>query len=69
MWDFVGHASPILEVSAVTEATYADPPPAGAIEVVLQDGSSKTIGITRAHVEEDAGKLQPFHWLTLHCSS
>jgi len=37
---------------------------AGAIEVILQDGSSKKIGITRAHVEEDAGELQPCHWLT-----
>ena len=37
---------------------------AGAIEVVLQDGSSKKIGITRAHVEEDAGELQPSPRLT-----
>jgi aspartyl-tRNA(Asn)/glutamyl-tRNA(Gln) amidotransferase subunit B len=29
----------------------------GAIEVPLPDGSVKRVGITRAHVEEDAGKL------------
>jgi Asp-tRNA(Asn)/Glu-tRNA(Gln) amidotransferase B subunit len=29
----------------------------GGIEVVLPDGSKKTVGITRAHIEEDAGKL------------
>jgi aspartyl-tRNA(Asn)/glutamyl-tRNA(Gln) amidotransferase subunit B len=28
----------------------------GTIDVVLEDGSRKTIGITRAHLEEDAGK-------------
>lgn len=28
----------------------------GALEIVLDDGSSKRIGITRAHLEEDAGK-------------
>jgi aspartyl-tRNA(Asn)/glutamyl-tRNA(Gln) amidotransferase subunit B len=28
----------------------------GALEVVLEDGSVKRIGITRAHLEEDAGK-------------
>lgn len=28
----------------------------GQIEIELDDGSSKTIGITRAHLEEDAGK-------------
>jgi len=28
----------------------------GSIEIVLEDGSRKTIGITRAHLEEDAGK-------------
>src|SRR6516162_765933 len=28
----------------------------GAIEIVLEDGRSKRIGITRAHLEEDAGK-------------
>jgi hypothetical protein len=39
--------------AAVCSAVFVD---AGAIEVVLQDGSSKKIGITRAHVEEDAGE-------------
>jgi aspartyl-tRNA(Asn)/glutamyl-tRNA(Gln) amidotransferase subunit B len=28
----------------------------GAIDIVLEDGTSKRIGITRAHLEEDAGK-------------
>jgi len=28
----------------------------GEVEIVLDDGSVKTIGITRAHLEEDAGK-------------
>jgi len=28
----------------------------GTLEIVLDDGSRKTIGITRAHLEEDAGK-------------
>jgi aspartyl-tRNA(Asn)/glutamyl-tRNA(Gln) amidotransferase subunit B len=28
----------------------------GSLEIVLDDGSRKTIGITRAHLEEDAGK-------------
>ncbi|HEY4872930.1 MAG TPA: Asp-tRNA(Asn)/Glu-tRNA(Gln) amidotransferase subunit GatB [Steroidobacteraceae bacterium] len=28
----------------------------GALEIVLEDGSRKRIGITRAHLEEDAGK-------------
>jgi aspartyl-tRNA(Asn)/glutamyl-tRNA(Gln) amidotransferase subunit B len=28
----------------------------GAVEIVLDDGTVKTIGITRAHLEEDAGK-------------
>jgi aspartyl-tRNA(Asn)/glutamyl-tRNA(Gln) amidotransferase subunit B len=28
----------------------------GALEIVLEDGRSKRIGITRAHLEEDAGK-------------
>src|SRR5579862_7947177 len=28
----------------------------GAVEIVLEDGSSKRIGVTRAHLEEDAGK-------------
>jgi aspartyl-tRNA(Asn)/glutamyl-tRNA(Gln) amidotransferase subunit B len=29
---------------------------AGAIEIVLEDGTVKRIGVTRAHLEEDAGK-------------
>ena len=29
---------------------------AGTIDIVLDDGARKTIGITRAHLEEDAGK-------------
>ncbi|HLQ37091.1 MAG TPA: Asp-tRNA(Asn)/Glu-tRNA(Gln) amidotransferase subunit GatB, partial [Planctomycetota bacterium] len=28
----------------------------GSLEILLDDGSRKTIGITRAHLEEDAGK-------------
>lgn len=28
----------------------------GALDIVLEDGSTKRIGITRAHLEEDAGK-------------
>jgi len=28
----------------------------GKMEIVLEDGSTKTVGITRAHLEEDAGK-------------
>ena len=28
----------------------------GAIDIVLEDGQSKRIGVTRAHLEEDAGK-------------
>ena len=28
---------------------------AGHLDIVLADGTSKTVGITRAHVEEDAG--------------
>ena len=28
----------------------------GRVDIALEDGSSKTIGITRAHLEEDAGK-------------
>ncbi|MGC3982483.1 MAG: Asp-tRNA(Asn)/Glu-tRNA(Gln) amidotransferase subunit GatB [Steroidobacteraceae bacterium] len=28
----------------------------GKMDIVLEDGSTKTIGITRAHLEEDAGK-------------
>ncbi|MGA1742018.1 MAG: Asp-tRNA(Asn)/Glu-tRNA(Gln) amidotransferase subunit GatB, partial [Pseudohongiellaceae bacterium] len=35
----------------------------GSLEVSLEDGSVKTIGITRAHMEEDAGKSlhEDFH--------
>jgi len=38
----------------------------GSIEVVLEDGTAKQIGITRAHLEEDAGKSlhEDFHGLT-----
>ncbi len=38
----------------------------GSIEIELEDGSSKTIGITRAHLEEDAGKSlhEDFHDMT-----
>lgn len=38
----------------------------GEIEVTLEDGSVKTIGITRAHLEEDAGKSlhEDFHGMT-----
>ena len=28
----------------------------GSLEIVLEDGSRKTVGLTRAHLEEDAGK-------------
>src|SRR4029077_15090228 len=28
----------------------------GSLDIVLEDGSSKRIGVTRAHLEEDAGK-------------
>ena len=28
----------------------------GTLDIVLEDGSAKTVGITRAHLEEDAGK-------------
>lgn len=28
----------------------------GALNIVLEDGTTKTIGVTRAHLEEDAGK-------------
>jgi aspartyl-tRNA(Asn)/glutamyl-tRNA(Gln) amidotransferase subunit B len=30
----------------------------GTLDILLEDGSRKTIGITRAHLEEDAGKSQ-----------
>ncbi len=38
----------------------------GRLDIELEDGSSKTIGVTRAHLEEDAGKSlhEDFHDLT-----
>jgi len=38
----------------------------GHIDIELEDGSVKTIGVTRAHLEEDAGKSlhEDFHGLT-----
>src|SRR5512145_2976015 len=38
----------------------------GSVEIVLDDGARKTIGITRAHLEEDAGKSlhEDFHGLS-----
>ena len=38
----------------------------GHLDIELEDGSSKTIGITRAHLEEDAGKSlhEDFHGMT-----
>ncbi len=38
----------------------------GRVVIELEDGSSKTIGITRAHLEEDAGKSlhEDFHGMT-----
>ncbi len=38
----------------------------GKLEIELEDGVSKTIGITRAHLEEDAGKSlhEDFHGMT-----
>ncbi len=38
----------------------------GRVTIVLDDGSLKTIGVTRAHLEEDAGKSlhEDFHGLT-----
>ena len=38
----------------------------GTLEIVLEDGLRKTIGITRAHLEEDAGKSlhEDFHGLS-----
>jgi aspartyl-tRNA(Asn)/glutamyl-tRNA(Gln) amidotransferase subunit B len=38
----------------------------GALEIVLEDGSRKTIRLTRAHLEEDAGKSlhEDFHGMT-----
>ena len=38
----------------------------GAVEIELEDGKTKTIGVTRAHLEEDAGKSlhEDFHGMT-----
>ena len=38
----------------------------GAVEITLEDGSSKPVGVTRAHLEEDAGKSlhEDFHGMT-----
>ena len=38
----------------------------GRIDIELEDGTTKTVGITRAHLEEDAGKSlhEDFHGLT-----
>jgi aspartyl-tRNA(Asn)/glutamyl-tRNA(Gln) amidotransferase subunit B len=38
----------------------------GQLEITLEDGTERTIGITRAHIEEDAGKSlhEDFHGLT-----
>jgi aspartyl-tRNA(Asn)/glutamyl-tRNA(Gln) amidotransferase subunit B len=38
----------------------------GQVEIVLDDGAVKTIGVTRAHLEEDAGKSlhEDFHGMT-----
>jgi aspartyl-tRNA(Asn)/glutamyl-tRNA(Gln) amidotransferase subunit B len=38
----------------------------GEVQILLDDGESRTIGITRAHLEEDAGKSlhEDFHGLT-----
>jgi aspartyl-tRNA(Asn)/glutamyl-tRNA(Gln) amidotransferase subunit B len=38
----------------------------GTLDIVLEDGSRKTVGITRAHLEEDAGKSlhEDFHGCT-----
>lgn len=38
----------------------------GKLEIILDDGTAKTIGITRAHLEEDAGKSlhEDFHGMT-----
>ena len=38
----------------------------GTVEIVLEDGTTKTVGVTRAHLEEDAGKSlhEDFHGLT-----
>jgi aspartyl-tRNA(Asn)/glutamyl-tRNA(Gln) amidotransferase subunit B len=38
----------------------------GEVEIVLDDGSTKPVGVTRAHLEEDAGKSlhEDFHGMT-----
>ncbi|MFP4080852.1 MAG: Asp-tRNA(Asn)/Glu-tRNA(Gln) amidotransferase GatCAB subunit B, partial [Ectothiorhodospira sp.] len=38
----------------------------GRLEIELEDGRTKTVGITRAHLEEDAGKSlhEDFHGMT-----
>lgn len=38
----------------------------GDLEIILEDGTRKTIGVTRAHLEEDAGKSlhEDFHGMT-----
>jgi aspartyl-tRNA(Asn)/glutamyl-tRNA(Gln) amidotransferase subunit B len=38
----------------------------GSVEMVQEDGSSKVVGVTRAHLEEDAGKSlhEDFHGMT-----
>jgi aspartyl-tRNA(Asn)/glutamyl-tRNA(Gln) amidotransferase subunit B len=38
----------------------------GKVEIVLDDGAVKTVGVTRAHLEEDAGKSlhEDFHGMT-----
>jgi aspartyl-tRNA(Asn)/glutamyl-tRNA(Gln) amidotransferase subunit B len=38
----------------------------GHVEIVLDDGATKTVGVTRAHLEEDAGKSlhEDFHGMT-----
>lgn len=38
----------------------------GHVEIVLDDGALKTVGVTRAHLEEDAGKSlhEDFHGMT-----
>ncbi len=38
----------------------------GRVEIVLEDGTAKHVGVTRAHLEEDAGKSlhEDFHGLT-----
>jgi aspartyl-tRNA(Asn)/glutamyl-tRNA(Gln) amidotransferase subunit B len=38
----------------------------GTVEITLDDGATKTVGVTRAHLEEDAGKSlhEDFHGMT-----